>query len=234
MRIGLSGYGRMGKAVEKQALTQGHEVVVINPYDLPDALPDCVIDFSHAASAPQVIRDLLSAGVPVVSGTTGMLESLPALRNYCTEVNGAFLWSPNFSVGMQVTFHVNRVLARLTKDHGYTPHILEIHHTGKQDSPSGTAIALAQQLISELEHKTHWVNAASDDPDAIEIESQRTGDEKGIHRVSYHGPFDTISLRHHALSRDGFAAGAVLAAEWLLGRSGCFEFKDVLDFKGRV
>ncbi|MDX1476748.1 MAG: 4-hydroxy-tetrahydrodipicolinate reductase [Saprospiraceae bacterium] len=233
MRIGLIGYGKMGKAVEQQAVARGHSTEILSVSTPVFPPVDCAIDFSHAAVAPDAISRCLRQGIRVVSGTTGWLEELPVVEALCAKQSGALCWSPNFSIGMHLTFRINQILASLMNRYPqYQPEILEIHHTSKQDSPSGTAIALAGQIVATLDRINSWVPENKGDAQTVGIISQREEDVKGIHRVTYRGPFDTISIRHHALSRDGFALGAVIAAEWLFDKQGCFRFEDVLDFPG--
>lgn len=224
----------MGKAVERIALERGHSVQIISPrMDFSDALKDwdCAIEFTHASVAPEVIRTCIRQGIPVVSGTTGWDGVRPDIELYCREKNGTMLWSPNFSIGMHIVFEINKTLAALMNARPeYEVEILETHHTEKKDKPSGTAIALANQIIERLDRKTHWELRADDRPEAeaLEVISERIPDVKGIHRVTYRGPYDIISLRHKALSRDAFALGAVLSAEWLTGKKGVFTFVDVI------
>lgn len=234
MLFGLIGYGKMGQSVEKQAVARGHSTVVLDPPDfgaLQDESCDCAIDFTHADYAPEAIVACFREGIPVVSGTTGWNAQLADVKAQCRRFKSAFCWAPNFSVGMQITFHINKVLAQIMERHGqYEPEILEIHHTSKKDSPSGTAIALAEDILREITRKSHWVNHTAAESDILGVISQREADIKGVHRIVYKGPHDTISLRHHALSRDGFALGAVLAAEWISGKTGVFEFPEILGF----
>lgn len=239
MRIGIAGYGKMGRAVERIAQERRHETVVLQrhgeDYTLqPDI--DCVIDFTHASATPLLIRQCICAGIPVVSGTTGWDAEQGEVFAFCKEKSGALLWSPNFSVGMHIVYELNRRLAQMMHSFPeYDVTILEAHHTEKKDKPSGTAIALAGQILSFLKRKTKWV--LSNDPDTSDAEdptlhiyAERTPDVKGIHRITYAGSHDVISLRHKALSRDAFAQGAVVAAEWLTeGRKGVFTFADVME-----
>ncbi len=236
MIIGIIGYGKMGQAVEKQAVKRGHSFVLLSSLDPPrshgfDSV-DCVIDFSHASVADKAIRACLDKGVPVVSGTTGWNDRIPEVRDYCLGIGGTFCWSPNFSIGMQITFHLNRVLADIMQEHPqYKPEMLEVHHLEKKDAPSGTAIALAEDIVERLDRLRMWKLGTSDN-DVISIEAKREADVKGIHRVSYVSDADTISLRHHALSRDGFAQGSVYAAEQIYQKKGVFTFSDILNLSG--
>jgi len=240
MKIGIIGYGKMGKAVETQAVVKGHAVFIL-PYSDPAehvdfAQIDCAIDFSHADVALNAITKCLMAGKLVVSGTTGWNQNLEEAKKLCERQNGAFFWAPNFSIGMNVMFYLNEVLADVMHQFDeYAPSILEIHHSEKKDVPSGTAIALAEQVIERIEHKEKWELKSKQPvfPDVLSIESHREADVKGIHQITYQSEEDSISLRHNALSRDGFALGAVIAAEWLEGKTGYFTFEDMLDFTTR-
>lgn len=233
MKLGILGYGRMGQAVEKQAIARGHSRLILSgeawSAQLDAERPDCVIDFTHATFAPEAIITCFRAGIPVVSGTTGWNAGLDEIRAQCVTHDSAFCWSPNFSVGMHIVFHLNRELARVMQRFAqYDPEIVEVHHTGKKDSPSGTAIALAEQIIDRLDRKAHWVNHQADAPDTLGIVSQREADVKGTHTVSYRSDEDSCILEHRAFNREGFALGAVIAAEWLPGKKGNFRFEDVL------
>lgn len=236
MIIGIIGYGKMGQAVEKQAVSRGHSFVLLSSLDPPRShgfnSVECVIDFSHASVAENAIVSCLKHNIPVVSGTTGWNDRIEAVKAYCQEVNGTFCWSPNFSIGMQITFHINRIMADVMQGHAqYTPEILEIHHTEKKDSPSGTAIALADDIVERVDRIDGW-NLDETNPDHIRIEAKREDNVKGIHRVSYISEVDTLSLRHHALSRDGFALGAVYAAEQIHQESGVHSFATLLNLSG--
>jgi 4-hydroxy-tetrahydrodipicolinate reductase len=241
MKIGIIGYGKMGKAVEAQALRRGHTVCILPHKDLTRSEKfagiDCAVDFSHASVAPGAVRDCLLAGKRVVSGTTGWNQQLEMVKTLCRTDHSALCWSPNFSVGMNILFYINGVLADIMNQfEGYTPRLLEIHHATKKDAPSGTAIAMADQVVNRIERTKKW-ELKSDQPESqhiLTIDARREDEDvKGIHRMTYESEQDTISLRHHALSRDGFALGAVIAAEWLEGKTGFFTFEDVLNFTAR-
>lgn len=234
MQVGIAGHGKMGKAVERIAEERGHGISVL-PLPLSDngilSGIDCVIDFTHADVAPEIVRTCIDTGVPVVSGTTGWNAGIAEAYDYCREKGGAMLWAPNFSVGMHILFSLNEMLADVMEHRSeYEVSIYEAHHTEKKDAPSGTAIALASQIIDILSRKADWkLTGSGQQSDAdLMIEAERIPDVKGIHEVQYRGPHDILSIRHEALSRDGFALGAVLAAEWLAGKAGVFRFSDVL------
>lgn len=227
----------MGRAVEAQALKRGHTVSQLR---LPHpgqsdkfAEIDCAVDFSHADVALTAISECLMGGKHVVSGTTGWNDQLEVAKTLCQEQGGAFCWAPNFSLGMNITFYLNGVLADIMNHFDtYIPGLLEIHHSAKKDKPSGTAIAMADQVIERIDRIKKW-NLESDKSGSqglLTIDARREDDVKGIHRIAYKSEIDTISLRHHALSRDGFALGAVMAAEWMEEKKGYFTFEDVLDF----
>lgn len=238
MNIALIGYGKMGKAIEEIAVSRGHTIVLkIALENLEDNTidkirqADVAIEFTGPESAYENIIRCLDAGVPVVSGSTGWLEHLDEVRRYCTQKNGTFLYASNFSVGVNIFFEVNKRLAGLMAGHPeYEPRITEIHHTQKRDSPSGTAITLAEQLLEKIHRKKEWVNHISDNLDELEILSERVDPAPGIHTIAYDSAIDTITITHTAHNRRGFATGAVLAAEFVRSRKGIFEMKDVLGF----
>lgn len=235
MLIAISGYGKMGKAVERIALERSHQVAVLDIRQHEILIPDktaSVIDFTNAEIAPSIIRTCIESGVPVVSGTTGWNAGLADMRAFCAQKKGAFLWAPNFSVGMYVTFAVNQYLAGMMGNlEEYDVRISETHHTAKKDAPSGTAIALAEQILGRLPRKSSWALQTGEDSslaDILQIRAERLAEVRGMHTISYEGPHDVISVTHEALSRDGFALGAVLAAEWIAGKQGAFGFEDVM------
>jgi 4-hydroxy-tetrahydrodipicolinate reductase len=234
MKIGLFGYGTMGKMIGQIAGSRGHQVVarIDSPSDIPSfSEMDVAIDFSHPGSAADNIRRCLLAGVPVVSGTTGWLDRYEEISGLCQEVGGAFLYASNFSLGMNLFFELNAHLARLMSGvSGYTAEMTEIHHTRKLDAPSGTAISLAEGIMSNS-HYTGWDSSQDTRDGIIPIISKREGDVPGTHEVCYDSSVDRISIRHTAHNREGFALGALLAAEWLVGKKGVFGMKDVLNLR---
>jgi len=230
MKIALLGYGRMGKEIEKIALDRGHSIVIkadINSsYNITDA--DVAIDFSIPSAAVSNISNCLKNNVPVISGTTGWLDEYDAMVSLCEKSEGAFLYASNFSLGVNITFEINKQLARLMKSQSqYKLEIEEIHHTQKLDAPSGTAISLAEDIINESNYKS-WSLDEKDDL-AIPMTSKRIEGVPGTHTVIYTSDEDSISLNHTANSRKGFALGAVIAAEWIHGKIGVFSMKDVLN-----
>lgn len=233
MNIALLGYGKMGKAIEEIAVARGHTIgLKINnntPIDLTGI--DVAIDFSLPTVAVSNIMTCIKAGVPVVSGTTGWLEHYDDMSQLCEENNGAFLYASNFSIGVNIFFELNRKLAELMKDQQqYKVDIKEIHHTQKLDAPSGTAITLAEGIL-ENSDKKGWELVENTIPssDMVPIASERMGDVPGTHKITYMNEVDTIQISHEAHSRAGFAQGALLAAEWLVGKQGVFSMKDVLN-----
>ncbi len=238
MKIALIGYGKMGQAIERLAQDAGHDIALIvnidNTSDLTAAQlrrADVAIEFTQPQSAPDNIRACLDAGVPVVSGTTGWLAQLPAIQAYCERQGGAMLHATNFSMGVNILFALNRYLANMMQyQPQYDVHIEEVHHTQKLDAPSGTAITLAQDILSVITRKTNWVNEAATQPSELSIISERIDPAPGTHRITYHSNVDTITICHEAHTRDGFAQGALIAAEWIVGKKGVFTMQDVLEF----
>lgn len=238
MKLVLIGYGKMGRAVEELALRRGHTILEKtndDPATLPASLwkqADAVIEFTQPDSALANVQFLLKQGVAVISGTTGWLEQKPQAEELCRSLNGAFFHSTNFSIGVNLFFRINELAAELMAKHAnYDVEITEIHHVEKKDAPSGTAITLADLLIERLQgRKTSWINEASDAPELLQINSDRVPHVPGTHMVYYASNIDSIELKHVAHTREGFAAGAVAAAEWIKGRQGCFGMRDMLGF----
>jgi 4-hydroxy-tetrahydrodipicolinate reductase len=235
MKIVLIGYGKMGKAIEEIAIKKGHSVsLVIDLHNAADLTKenlekgDVAIEFTTPETAKNNILKCFDAGLPVVCGTTGWLQDLEEVKKACTQNNGAFLYSSNFSIGVNIFFEVNKRLASLMNKHGYDVSIEEIHHTQKKDAPSGTAITLAEQVMNELDRKKKWVNYESDVEEELSIISKRIDPAAGTHSVKYSSPIDDIEIIHTAHNRQGFASGAVLAAEYIHNKKGIFSMKDVL------
>jgi 4-hydroxy-tetrahydrodipicolinate reductase len=238
MKIALIGYGKMGQAIEKIALQRGHEIVVKIDIDTAHlftadelAKADLAIEFTSPHSAFSNIRQLLSYKIPVVCGSTGWLDNYQAITDYCLQQNGAFLYASNYSVGVNIFFELNKKLAALMAGQpDYSITLEEIHHTQKKDAPSGTAVSLAEQILEANTHKKTFVNHPTTVADELPIISKRIDPAPGTHLVKYSSSIDDIEIIHTAHNRTGFATGAVMAAEFLLGRKGIFSMKDVLGF----
>lgn len=234
MRIALLGYGKMGKTIEQIALQRGHEIVLRideNTVDYDITLADIAIDFSIPAAAFKNISNCLNNQVPVISGTTGWLAKLSEATQLCKQNNGAFIYASNFSLGVNIFFELNANLAKMMRNlEQYSISIEEIHHTKKLDAPSGTAITLAEGIIKNTD-KESWALNVTTNENTIPIKAKRIDEVPGTHTVTYESDVDTIEIKHTAHSRDGFALGAVIAAEWLVGKTGVFTMKDVLGLK---
>jgi 4-hydroxy-tetrahydrodipicolinate reductase len=236
MRIALLGYGKMGKAIEEIAIGKGHEIVlkidVDNTADFTKenmAKADVAIEFTNPHSAYDNIKKTIAMGVPLISGSTGWTDRLDEIKNYCLEHKGAFIYSSNYSIGVNIFFEINKRLAALMEPHPeYSIQMEEIHHITKKDAPSGTAISLAEQILEKIQRKKQWVNEASNKNDDLPIISKRIDTAPGTHTIKYTSPIDDIEIIHTAHSRMGFASGAVLAAEFIKGKKGVFTMKDVL------
>ena len=236
MNIAIIGYGKMGKIIEEIAISRGHMVNLkidlnnINDFTSENLQKsDVVIEFTGPHSAYENVMKCLEAGVPVVCGSTGWLEQLEKAKDYCVKKNGSFLYASNFSVGVNIFFELNKLLAKLMdRQDDYDVTMTEIHHTQKKDAPSGTAITLAEQILESLKRKTSWVNHDSKNHEEIVITSERTDPAPGTHIVKYSSTVDDIEIIHTAHNRNGFALGAVMAAEFLKDRKGVYSMKDVL------
>ena len=233
MKIALLGYGKMGQTIERIAMERGHEIVLkkdeFNTYEgLSNA--DVAIDFSIPAVAVENISSCFYANVPVISGTTGWLDRYDEMAALCEEKKGAFISSSNFSLGVNLFFGLNEYLAKMmSKFDSYTVDMEEIHHTQKLDAPSGTTISLAKGVIENSDYTSWTLDKAKENQ--IHIEAVRTGNVPGTHTVTYNSTVDTIEIKHTAHNRDGFALGAVIAAEWIVGKQGIFTMRDVLELK---
>ena len=235
MKIALLGYGKMGKVIERIAFERGHEIVLrkdeFNTFDgLENA--EVAIDFSAPIIAVDYISTAINHGIPVVSGTTGWLENYHLIEKLCHEKNAAFLYGSNFSLGVNLFFELNDYLAKMmAKFKDYKVSMEEIHHTQKLDKPSGTAISLANAIINHSD-KNNWAieNPKADD---LFIDVKRIDDVPGTHSVFYNSDVDLIEIKHVAHNREGFALGAVIAAEWIIGKKGIFSMKDVLELHSK-
>jgi len=247
MKIALLGYGKMGKIIERIALSRKHEIVLTinseNAHELTAEnlqKADAVIEFTRPELVLDNIDECLNAGVPVVVGTTGWYEMLGEVKQKCLENNGALMYASNFSVGVNVFFHINKLLARVMNNYPYYEvQVEEIHHIHKLDSPSGTAITIAEGIIENLDTKKEWLNVLTTDdknddeniaPHQLLIESMRIDSVPGTHTVIYDSEVDTIEFKHTAHNRNGFALGAVLAAEWLHNKKGFYTVDAMFDF----
>ena len=236
MKIALIGYGKMGKAIEEIALQRGHSLdlkIDIETVALftKENLQQCnvAIEFTGPHNAKANILNCLDANLPVVSGSTGWLDDWAAVENRCKEKNGSFLHASNFSVGVNIFFELNKKLAQLMNRHeDYEVSIEETHHTQKKDAPSGTAITLAEQVLHEITRKKKWVNDVVADPAELTISSKRIDPAPGTHIVKYSSAVDDIEIIHTAHNRQGFALGAILAAEYIYNKKGMFTMQDVL------
>ncbi|MCC8424319.1 4-hydroxy-tetrahydrodipicolinate reductase [Mucilaginibacter sp. UR6-11] len=246
MKIALLGYGKMGKIIEKIAIDRKHEIVLKIDYDNQHELTaenlqkaDVAIEFSTPATVLGNINQCFKAGVPIVVGTTGWYEQLNEIKERYQASDNAFIYGTNFSVGVNIFFHINKVLARMMNKHPYYEvQVEEIHHTQKLDSPSGTAITIAEGIIENLDTKREWVNVLTDINNPVDdnakagdvlIESYRIDSVPGTHTVIYDSEVDTIEIKHTAHNRNGFALGAVLAAEWIPDKKGFFSVSDMFD-----
>lgn len=236
MQIALIGYGKMGKAIEEIALKRGHTIVAkidinnMNEFTGESlSKAEVAIEFTSPHSAYENVKKLIGFGVPVVCGSTGWTDRLGEMKQLNKEQNCGFVYSSNFSVGVNIFFEVNKRLAALMAGHpDYEVILEETHHTQKKDAPSGTAISLAEQVLDQVKRKKRWVNELSDNPEDLEIISQRIDPAPGTHSVKYSSPIDTIEIIHTAHNRTGFATGAVLAAEFIKNKKGFYSMKDVL------
>ena len=246
MKIALIGYGKMGKAIEGLAQSKGHEVALriarqnvldLNKENIRNI--DVAIEFSLPNMAFSNIAFCLENHIPVVSGTTGWMDRMDEARVLCSENKGAFLYASNFSIGVNIFFKLNRLLATMMKGHpNYDVSIEEIHHLQKLDHPSGTAITLAEGIMAHSVTKQNWearLKGVNNDEEAkakgqLIITSKREGAVPGTHLINWSSVIDKIEIKHEALSREGFAEGALAAAEWIIGKEGCFGMEDMLGF----
>jgi len=237
IKIAILGYGRMGKTIERLLAAKGEKPYVIidteiefNTAILDLKLCDVAIDFSSPDSAYTNITKCIDIGLPIVSGTTGWLDKMDHVKDLCAQKKGAFLYASNFSVGVNILFAMNKKLAKMMGTQtSYNVEMEEIHHIHKLDEPSGTAITLANQILKDQTNKDTWSLAPNTTDNQLTITSKRIGEVPGTHIISYASEVDTLELKHTAHSRDGFATGAILAANWLVGKEGCFGMEDVLE-----
>jgi len=236
MKIAIIGYGRMGKEIESIAKSRGHEISLIVDHDNAKnfdkeqlANSDVAIEFSVPESAYDNILSCMDASLPVVVGTTGWLNKMDEIRRKCEEENKTFFYASNFSIGVNMFFEINRRLAQLMNHYpNYDPSVEEIHHIKKLDSPSGTAITIANDIIENLNRKSNCTPAPSTNENELQVASLRTSGVPGTHITRYFSEIDSIEIKHIANGRKGFALGAVIAAEWVQGKTGYFGMKDLL------
>ncbi|RIH64761.1 4-hydroxy-tetrahydrodipicolinate reductase [Mariniphaga sediminis] len=236
MKLALIGYGKMGKEIEKIAVSRGHKIELIididNPHDLTvENLRKCeaAIEFTIPDSAVDNYFKCFAAGIPVVSGTTGWLDRREEVYQKCREMNGTFFYASNFSIGVNLFFELNRTLARLMASRPeYKPEMTEVHHVHKLDAPSGTAISLAEDLIEILPGIEGWTDSDKAGEKQILVKSEREGEVPGTHTLKYESEVDFIEITHSAKNRKGLAFGAVLAAEYSLEKKGILSMKEIL------
>lgn len=239
MKIAIIGYGKMGKTIEALAKERGHSIAVIVEHDSVSSIKDLDkedVDVAIEFTNPEVAFDNLSVlaqkQIPAVSGTTGWLDKYAHLCDIVNENKSGLLYASNFSVGVNIFFELNKILAKLMSPlESYNASMEEIHHIHKLDAPSGTAITLANDLIGLHSKKQKWENSQSTSSEVLGIESKRIDEVPGTHTINYHSDIDQITISHEAFSRQGFALGAILAAEWMVDKEGIYSMQDVLDIK---
>lgn len=231
MKIALLGYGKMGQTIEKIAVSRGHEIVLTIDKDSPESdisVADVAIDFSIPSSAVDNITNCLNNNVPIISGTTGWLDHFEDMKKLCSDQKGAFIYASNYSLGVNIFFELNNHLAKMMGNlDQYNVTIEEIHHKQKLDEPSGTAITLAEGVIEHTQN-TQWELDKASQENSIPISAIRSPEVPGTHTITYNSSVDQIDIKHTAHNRQGFALGAVVAAEWIVGKTGVFTMKDVL------
>lgn len=236
MNILIIGYGKMGKTIEKIVIDRGHTIAnvvdkdtTLKPDDIKNA--DVAIEFTQPEAAYDNVKFCLDNSLPIISGTTGWLEKKSELETYCQEKDGTFFYASNFSIGVNIFFRINEILARMmNKFPEYDVVMEETHHTEKRDSPSGTAITLAEGVIENYSKKQIWANEPTEDIETLDIISFRKENIPGTHVVKYQSVMDEIMIKHTAHKRESFALGVVLVSEWIAGRKGVLSMKDFLKF----
>lgn len=238
MKIALIGYGKMGKTIEQIALGRGHQIVSVVDINNPEEIrsdnfkrADVAIEFTTPATALGNYMNSFAAGVPVVSGTTGWLDRIGEVKEMCEKEGKTFFYASNFSIGVNIFFALNKHLAKIMNNFpGYDVKMMETHHIHKLDAPSGTAITLAEGILDTLDRKDRWTLETASQPTDLPIHAIREGEVPGIHEITYESDVDTISIKHDAKSRAGFALGAVVAAEFTAGKKGFLGMEDMLKF----
>jgi 4-hydroxy-tetrahydrodipicolinate reductase len=240
MKIAIIGYGKMGQEVEKAAIARNHQIISIIDQDdqwvkFADEISkaDVAIEFSTPSAVYNNIRNAFNNNLPIIVGTTGWKDRLQEIKILCQKMDQSILYSSNFSIGVNLFFELNCKLAKLMKDYpDYDVNIEETHHTAKLDSPSGTAIKLADDILKIVKSKSKWVNSEEgEESEELQIESKRISNTPGTHVVTYDSKIDSIEIKHIAHNRKGFAQGAILAAEWIFDKKGVYTMRDVLNFK---
>jgi 4-hydroxy-tetrahydrodipicolinate reductase len=246
MRIAIIGYGKMGKEIERISILSGHEIGLITDSsfhgNLIEALQSCdvAIEFTGPETARQNVLSCIEAGIPVVCGSTGWTSSLSEIRDYCIKKNGSFFYASNFSIGVNILFAINDMLATMMNGlPEYRASIEEIHHIMKKDAPSGTAIHLATEILKNHHGLQKWKLIDSKDlqepsKSDLPITAIRSDDVPGTHTIAYTSSVDRIEIKHTAFNREGFAKGALAAARWMIGKKGCFEMKDMLQLQQHI
>ncbi len=238
MQIAIIGYGKMGREIETAALEKGYQIILTVDKDNLEQLDpeilgraDVALEFTTPETAEDNIIACFNAGVPVVCGTTGWTCRLAEIERLCIEKSQALFYASNFSIGVNILFKLNRWLAGvMNRFPAYEAELAEIHHIHKKDAPSGTAITLAEDMLKSLERKTGWINEYTQKPELLPVISERTGEVPGTHIITYKSPVDIFEISHRALNRSVFVSGALLAAEFIKGKTGVFKMGDLLDF----
>ena len=236
MNIAIIGYGRMGKIIEQIAKEKEHQIAFIidedNKHDLEQMTADkvdCAIEFTHPDSALDNYKALLEKKIPIITGTTGWHESIAEVTEWVAQHDGCLFHSSNFSIGVNIFFQLNKMLANLMNNYpDYKVNIEETHHTHKKDAPSGTAITIADQIIDQVDRVDSWSLADNIEDNTISIDAKRIVDIYGTHAINYYSEIDNIRITHNAKSRLGFASGALSAAAWVQGKKGVYTMEDML------
>jgi len=236
MKIGIIGNGKMGQAIGKAAEKRNHQVILVVDLENQDDMNaqtlghvDVVFEFTHPTAAPHNIKTCFNYNIPVVCGTTGWLDQFDELADYCRQHNKTLFYAPNFSLGVNILSRINRSLAKMMNQFPqYQVEIEETHHIHKIDAPSGTAISLAEDIISAMDRIDQWEKAGQNQKGALPVRSIRESDIPGRHVVSFESEFDKLEIHHSSKSREGFAMGAILAGEFILGKQGVYGMDDLL------
>ncbi len=238
MKIALIGYGKMGKEIEQIAFERNHTTPLIiditNQQDFKNenlCNVDVAIEFSKPETAVENIRRCFEANVPVVCGTTGWLENFSIIKDECIKTGNGLFYASNYSLGVNIFFNLNQHLAKIMNNYPqYNVEMEEVHHIQKLDAPSGTAISLANDILKKIDRKNHWILDGKDNDEALKITAVRRDTVPGIHTIKYESPVDFIEITHHAKNRKGLALGAIIAAEFMVGKKGVYSMEDLLKF----